>query len=37
MQQEQEHSGNLMLAESKFYMGYSRWDETKSRYETWDE
>lgn len=37
MQQEQEHSGNLMLAESKFYMGYSRWDEAKGGYETWDE
>ena len=37
MIQEQEHSGNLMLAESKFYMGYSRWDEEKSRYETWEE
>jgi ribonucleoside-diphosphate reductase alpha chain len=37
MQQEQEHSGNLMLAESKFYMGYSRWDEVKGGYETWEE
>lgn len=37
MQQEQEHSGNLMLAESKFYMGYSRWDEAKGGYETWEE
>lgn len=26
-----------MLSESKFYMGYSRWDESKGRYETWDE
>lgn len=26
-----------MLAESKFYMGYSRWDDTKGRYETWNE
>ena len=26
-----------MLSESKFYMGYSRWDEDKSRYETWEE
>jgi ribonucleoside-diphosphate reductase alpha chain len=37
MQQEQEHSGNLMLADSKFYMGYSRWDEVKGGYETWEE
>lgn len=29
--------GKNMLAESKFYMGYSRWDESKSRYETWGE
>lgn len=26
-----------MLSESKFYMGYSRWDETRGRYETWEE
>lgn len=30
-------SGNEMLAESKFYMGYSRWDEVKGGYETWEE
>jgi ribonucleoside-triphosphate reductase len=29
--------GNKMLSQSKFYMGYSRWDEEKERYETWDE
>lgn len=29
--------GKKMLSESKFYMGYSRWDEVKNRYETWDE
>lgn len=29
--------GKKMLSESKFYMGYSRWDEDKSRYETWEE
>ena len=29
--------GKKMLSESKFYMGYSRWDDSKSRYETWDE
>jgi ribonucleoside-diphosphate reductase alpha chain len=37
MTQEREYSGNLMLAESKFYMGYSRWDEAKGGYETWEE
>lgn len=26
-----------MLSESKFYMGYSRWDETNDRYETWED
>ena len=26
-----------MLAESKFYMGYSRWNEDEGRYETWNE
>lgn len=29
--------GNQMLAESKFYMGYSRWLELEDRYETWEE
>jgi len=29
--------GKNMLSESKFYMGYSRWDDSKGRYETWDE
>lgn len=29
--------GNIMLSESKFYMGYSRWDEIKNGYETWEE
>lgn len=29
--------GRGMLSQSKFYMGYSRWDESKDRYETWDE
>lgn len=29
--------GKNMLAQSKFYMGYSRWDLEKNRYETWDE
>lgn len=26
-----------MLSQSKFYMGYSRWNESEVRYETWDE
>lgn len=26
-----------LLSDAKFYEGYSRWDEDKSRYETWDE
>lgn len=26
-----------MLSQSKFYMGYSRWLEVESRYETWEE
>jgi len=30
-------TGNAMLAESKFYMGYSRWSDADDRYETWDE
>lgn len=29
--------GNQMLAESKFYMGYSRWVDSEHRYETWEE
>jgi len=29
--------GRQMLSESKFYMGYSRWDESQGRYETWEE
>ena len=26
-----------LMSETKFYEGYSRWDEVKSRYETWEE
>jgi len=26
-----------MMSQSKFYMGYSRWDEVKGGYETWEE
>lgn len=29
--------GKGMLSQSKFYMGYSRWDDAKDRYETWEE
>lgn len=29
--------GRQMLSQSKFYMGYSRWDDDKNRFETWDE
>lgn len=34
---EMDNLGKQMLSESKFYMGYSRWDEVKERYETWEE
>lgn len=30
-------SGQKMMADSKFFMGYSRWVEAKAGYETWDE
>jgi ribonucleoside-triphosphate reductase len=30
-------AGKDMMSSSKFYMGYSRWDEVKGGYETWDE
>lgn len=29
--------GKQMMAESKFFMGYSRWLEEESRYESWEE
>jgi len=29
--------GKQMMAQSKFYMGYSRWIESEGRYESWDE
>lgn len=29
--------GKKMMSESKFYMGYSRWDNSLNRYETWEE
>lgn len=30
-------AGKDMMSSSKFYMGYSRWDEAKGGYETWEE
>jgi len=30
-------NGNEMLSESKFYMGYSRWNEASGKYESWAE
>lgn len=35
MQKEIENVGKKMLSESKFFMGYSRWEEAETRYETW--
>lgn len=29
--------GKGMLSQSKFYMGYSRWDDSNNRYESWEE
>jgi len=29
--------GKGMLSQSKFYMGYSRWNDELERYETWEE
>ena len=26
-----------VMSDTKFYEGYSRWDESKDRYETWEE
>src|SRR3990172_9383312 len=31
------NAGKEMMSQSKFYMGYSRWDEVKGGYETWEE
>lgn len=31
------NTGKKMLSESKFYMGYSRWNDATESYETWDE
>ena len=37
MKPEQIFAAKNMLSDSKFFMGYSRWDENRNRYETWDE
>lgn len=37
MHKEMKTFGKEMLAESKFYMGYSRWVDAENRYESWDE
>lgn len=29
--------GKEMLSQSKFFLGYSRWDDVQNRYETWEE
>jgi len=31
------NAGKEMMSQSKFYMGYSRWDEIKGGYETWEQ
>lgn len=31
------NAGKNMMSQSKFYMGYSRWNEVKGGYETWNE
>lgn len=36
MQKQIDNIGKKMLSESKFFMGYSRWDDLENRYETWD-
>lgn len=34
---QKEANTRALMSQTKFYEGYSRWDETKSRYETWEE
>lgn len=31
------NTGHAMLSDSKFYSGYSRWDDAKGGYESWDD
>jgi ribonucleoside-diphosphate reductase alpha chain len=33
----QDRDTRALMSETKFYEGYSRWDDDKSRYETWEE
>ena len=33
----QDRDTRALMSETKFYEGYSRWDESKQRYETWEE
>jgi len=33
----QDRDTRVLMSETKFYEGYSRWDEDKGRYETWEE
>ena len=30
-------NGRSLMSDAKFYESYSRWDNTKERYETWEE
>lgn len=34
---QKESNTRALMSQTKFYEGYSRWDETKNRYETWEE
>jgi ribonucleoside-diphosphate reductase alpha chain len=34
---QKESNTRALMSQTKFYEGYSRWDEDKSRYETWEE
>lgn len=34
---QKEANTRALMSQTKFYEGYSRWDETKGRYETWEE
>lgn len=34
---QKETNTRQLMSQTKYYEGYSRWDETKSRYETWEE
>ena len=34
---QKEVNTRALMSQTKFYEGYSRWDEAKSRYETWEE